>query len=72
MLRAQYAQCAEHCLCSRRSCSNITLLAWVLFYWVLFTTLKRQRWDMDEWSIEDQAKPAADLNTITQWSGYYR
>lgn len=56
------------------SCSNITLLAWVLFYWVLFATLffERNHWHMDNWDMQNELDTAGHINRLTSWSGYYR
>ena len=55
-------------------CSNITLLAWVLFYWVLFATLffERNQWHMDNWDMQNEWDTAGHINRLTRWSGYYR
>jgi hypothetical protein len=56
------------------SCSNITLLAWVLFYWVLFATLffEWNQWQMDKWDMQNEQGTAGHINRLTRWSGYYR
>ena len=52
-------------------CSNLTLVAWVIYYWVLFSQLKRQKWKYDEWDV-DGPTANAQLESIMGWSSTYR
>jgi len=53
------------------SCSNITLLAWVIFYWVLYFKLRGRKWDYDDWDVLGRLAHNK-LNEISQWAASYR
>jgi hypothetical protein len=52
-------------------CSNITLLAWVIYYWVLVAWLKGQSWELQDWDAIDPLVHDK-LNSIRLWSTAYR
>jgi hypothetical protein len=58
-----------------RPCSNFTLLAWVVFYWILLAMLKihHVKWQMQEWDVDGEKGQLAHtaLDNMTNWSAHY-
>lgn len=67
------SDCCVLCVC--QSCSNVTLFAWVVFYWALFINLKTYHvnWRMLEWDVvgADGMRAHEMLDNMTNWSAYY-